>query len=296
MKSDTKSAPYFFGALLLLLALGFQNCSNPSSLSSLENSRTPQKSATNPITEAGNGEGYGGKLNGIYASVDGLNQCGRATATQVPIREQIEIQNGMALKTIENCRRLALPKAVPLASVQASSQSGHLFILQDQIFERAKWVPTGFAPRDQYVDYFCMGEDLNSGSSIQRNLELSIFSTKANPYAHLPGMEALPSNLFVSRRAEMLMVDQNIQTSEIIKTESYAYDLRESMSVSSSSSSNSGSIYHSFELAPNFQNPNDLGFELSFTSTSYGSIKPIEMNYGTTQTLQAVSDSVCWSH
>lgn len=294
MNSKIKLSLGAYGLLLVVLSLSFQNCSNPSATNLEKGQAAPQKNE-NAIQLYGNGEGYGGKLDGVYASVDARNKCGQATASVVPVKEQIEIKNQVALKTIENCKKLNPPVAVDLSLIQASSLNGQLMVLGNQIFEKADWVSLGFAPRDQYVDVFCQGEDPLANNSIKRTLELSVYKNKDSLFSDLPWNSMFASNRSYVRKAELVVSDQDRGTAALLETRNLTYQVKET----TSKDINSGGLLHQFEMLNPFNDGMNFDFDFSFTRIpQYNSTIFTQMSYSQSSSGSPleIPNSACWSN
>lgn len=229
--------------LFVLFTLVFQNCTNgwrdmdsPSAISSkvgnsftqfteqgdlssvVQNSPTftgavPTLSESVPRLY-GNGEGYGGKLTGAYATVDSFNRCGKATTTHVPIREKIEIANGKVFKVIENCEVLSQPKMISLDSVEVQAVEGQLFVLDKQIYQKAEWINASMVPREQSVDTFCRGEKLDSKKSSAKQLaEVFVYKDPKTLTVDLPWQMSPKETQIHDRQAQVLYYELNSQTS-----------------------------------------------------------------------------------
>lgn len=242
------------------------------------------------LASAGNGEGYGGKLNGIYASVDKGNKCGLATPTSLPILDQIEIRDGMIFKTIANCQKLAFPQAIILATLQSSSENSQVIILQGLIFQKANWVNTGWAPRDQYIDIFCKEQSIDG--ALLRTADLFIYNTVAG--SQLQSSPILPNGLdeMILNRTGLLQISKyNVQTDKVISSQDQFYQLQDTLSYLNAGQGLLHSIQFGIDAQAAYQS-----FLMSFSSMTTASLMfPQQMNF-VMPSMNPVSTptSMCW--
>ena len=162
-------AKFFLFCLLASVTLTFQNCSN--NLKHLQPSSIIGQKSLNWLMFAGNGEGYGGKLDGVYAYVDSHDLCGLATKMHLPVLEQIEIQSGLAVKTVENCKPLNPPQTIHLSNLQAQSLTGNLFVMNDLIYQKAERFNSGLVHRNHYINTYCQNISVAPDQSETQTIE-----------------------------------------------------------------------------------------------------------------------------
>lgn len=291
-----KSSQVLLGFSFLPLILVFVNCSQKFAVSNGSGAALLQRlvlakeaSAKDQVAQS--------QLDGIYAMVDALGKCGRSTENQIPIREQIEIFRGVALKTFENCQQLQTPILVPWGSLQASSLNGNVLIFQNQIFERSTWSSSGFAPRDKYIDIYCSGRDKKIQKAAKQNLEITLLSSSQSFYVPASGQtsnsNSLPDNPLLARRGELQTYFKNNLTSEITDSQASKFLFRETISIDPMS----GDRYYFFEVAGESPSFAKFSFELNFSqSKRFISGAPLQLDFGILQSDKNSSTSMCWSH
>ncbi len=161
-------------SFFISFAVLFQNCG---SSSWKQISQTFQKLGGN-----GNGQGYPGKVDGSFATIDTTNVCGRNSATVLGLRDRVELRSAVLTKTVENCQVLAIPKIVNLNQVTAIDSSQQVMVIDDRLYQTGDWVHSDGAPVGQFTDLYCSAIAAN-GFRVEVSILGGLFS-KSRPDDH----------------------------------------------------------------------------------------------------------------
>lgn len=276
------------GAVLLLF---FQNCSKALEVKDVSDGFS--------LKIGGNGEGYGGKLDGKFATVDTRNVCGTATETQTGVRDLIEVKNGEALQLIENCQPLPFPRPVSLAGLQSKSADGKVLVLGDRVFQKGSWIDSGVVPRDQYVDVFCRGQDSQAPAPGQvRTIEVSISKDKETlhlePPPPPPGAPDLPPPPAVDRYLRnglLRLVDTSVSGETVVDREIAYPKIHENVLEHAD-----GSTSHNLAAFRDSANPLAPIFIMNYRSLAMPApFVPGTFNYGLPpEALRSARGMTCW--
>lgn len=295
-----KSFQLIFGIFAFVaLILFFQNCGQPRlNYQTFNAEKNVAVLPSTELTSGGNGEGYGGKLNGIYAKVDYANACAQNTVTELRIRDQIEIKNGAAFYTIRNCQPLMDQMALLLSEITTSSLNNQVFIMHDEIFQKAAWTASGIVPRESYVNVYCQGRDFNTLPNVQRIADLFVNDSQlASQFRETLLLSEQSTSFSYSFILSGILQISDIRTDEnkILSTQNLNYNLQHTISGSSSSAA--------FENAMRFydgQNPLSHIFSANYVSSSpINLLQPEQMNYflnNSSNSPETITTPLCWKH
>ncbi len=206
----TKFLHYFF--LLSLTLLPFQNCGvRPAE----DSNQLPSKG----LYYGGNGEGYTGKLSGMYASLDTLNQCGGNMGGMYKVKDEIKVVDNQLFFMVKNCTTLAQPEPIAQPRLAAVESSGGKFVLGQQMFQKGGFTDTDEAYPHEFADFFCSGIDNDDPApGVKRVTELTVFMGWRS-LINIPGI------FDQSMRAGYLrVIDYNPLESRIISNNVYAFE------------------------------------------------------------------------
>lgn len=287
-----------FVATSIGMALMYQNCSGVFQVSSPASERTWASKLD------GNGEGYGGKPSGVYASVDTTNACGTATATTLPIRSAIEFKNDQIFSIIENCVPVKEAATIELGNVELISRDRAVVIVSNKILQKADWVQTGRAPKDQYIDLFCSGTvaqsslpgQPSSGRNTRRQVEVAIYNhrdfltTENDPQLIA---SSLSQSLLYMRFGLLRFFDIDVVSNDIVASGERAYErVREHVMIDAEANTSN----HLFMSEPNGSNMNfAFGYESSFPEST-STFRPLDMLYQDAPPARPIpiSPVTCW--
>lgn len=167
----------------------------------------------------GNGDGYTGKLDGLYASLDVLNTCGKNTNGVYKVKDEVKVVGQEMYYTTKNCTPLTAPELISSPKVTAEESSGAMFVMDIQMFQRGAFVQVGEARSYEFVDYFCSGWDTSDPQpGIKRLTEVAM-------YRGTQSIVSIPL-LFdqMIRRGRLRLIDISRATDRIVSVQSYEFD------------------------------------------------------------------------
>jgi len=157
-------------ALILPALLLFQNCELNNS------SGSGEKTSPSEGQFGGNGEGYTGKPDGLYATLDTTGVCGTVNTSSYKVKDQIEVKSGKLQFISKNCAPLPAPQAIDNPSLTAVESKGGMFVLDTQMFQRGDFIGGGQATPSQFADFYCRGWDPVAPAAGQKRLvELTMY-------------------------------------------------------------------------------------------------------------------------
>lgn len=168
---------------LILVAVTFQNCGS--------SSWQQFQAGLEKLKGNGNGQGYPGKVNGTFASIDTTNSCGLNSANTIRIKDKIQINDDKMSKVVENCQTLSVPIEMRPSQITLLDSSQQLLVLDERLYQSGSWTDGTTAPVGQFKDLFCTGV-ARSGTRIEVSLSGGLFS-KSRPDEH--GEEESAANL-----------------------------------------------------------------------------------------------------
>ncbi len=199
------------GILLLAVLLPFQNCT--SSTTSHE-----KNGASTGTQFGGNGEGYTGKVDGTYATLDTNATCGAVAGNKFKVKDKVEVTNGQMAYTVKDCAPLLTPQSIANPNLTTVQSKGEIFVLDTQMFQKGGFINSGEASPEQFVDFYCAGWDNAAPSvNVKRRVELAMFK----------GTEAFITTPFYDqtwRKGLMRLIDLNATSGAPITDNIYNLD------------------------------------------------------------------------
>lgn len=206
----SKFSRYFF--LLSLLALPFQNCG-------VRSADSKSNSSNKGLYYGGNGEGYTGKLDGMYASLDTTNQCGGNAGEMYKIKDEIKAVGNQLFYMVKNCSKLATPEPISSPRIATVESMGTKFVLGQQMFQQGDFIGADVAYSHQFADFFCSGaEEIRYVNGIKRFTELTVFMGW-RPLINLPGI--FDQSI---RRGYLRVIDVDLLSGAVTHAQTYNFD------------------------------------------------------------------------
>ncbi len=246
----SKFSQHFF--LLLLLALPFQNCG-------VRPAKSTDKIPNKGLYYGGNGEGYTGKLSGMYASLDTLNQCGGNAGDMYKVKDEIKVVDNKLFYMVRNCVPLATPEPIADPKLAAIESSGGKFVLGQQMFQKGGFVDSDQAYSHEFADFFCSGvDDTDPAPGVKRITELTVFMGWRS-LVNVPGV--FDQSL---RAGYLRVIDFSPLENRILNNNVYAFDpLMQTFVTDAASGTRVISIYNT-----------DGGHEMNMTFVEVDAMSP----------------------
>lgn len=206
----SKFSRYFF--LLFLLGLPFQNCS-------VRTADSDANSSYKGLYYGGNGEGYTGKLDGMYASLDTTNQCGGNSGDMYQIKDEIKAVGNQLFYMVKDCIKLSAPQPIEQPRIAAVESSGAKFVLGQQMFQQGEFIGDDVVYSHQFADFFCSGaEDIRYVRGVKRFTELTVFMGWQS-LVNIPGI--IDQSI---RRGYLRVIDVDLLSGAVIHSQVYGFD------------------------------------------------------------------------
>lgn len=205
-----KFSAYF--VLLTAMITPFQNCTP-----ALGGSEKTQISKG--VQLGGNGEGYTGKLNGTYASIDTQNMCGQNSGEIYKVVNEIKVQSNQLVYTVKDCQVLPTPQPIPQPVISKVESAGTMFALGNQMFQKGGFIPLRQADSEEFADFFCGGfEATEPAPGVRRLTELTVYQETETIF----NIPILFNQSW--RKGYLRIIDINKATDKVISNTVYNFD------------------------------------------------------------------------